>query len=144
MVALVYFSIRLSSLREDVTIQREQDAKETARKLADIPEFSWADCSNCIDMDKVIMLKERIGERGTYKNFWDLDYLAIERIYPNRTTGECTSSNYPDCTTLVLINNTNNYGSPVSAFVALCGFDAAYSGIKCELGKIYASARAIE
>jgi hypothetical protein len=141
MVALVYFSIRLSSLREDVTIQREQAALETVRKLADIPEFSWAGCSNCIDMDKVVMLKGR----DSYKNFWELDYLAIERIYPNRTIGECTSSNYPDCTTISLISNkTGNYGSPVSAFVALCGFDVAYNGVKCDLGKIYASAEAIK
>ena len=95
MVALVYFSIRLSNLREDVTTQREQAARETVRKLSDIPEFSWAGCSNCIDMDKVVMLKERT----TYTNFWDLDYLSIEKIYPNRTARECTPSNYPDCTT---------------------------------------------
>jgi len=137
---LVYFSIRLSSLREDVTTQREQAAKETARKLSDIPEFSWADCSGCLDMDKIIMLK---GKKS-YENFWELDYLAIKRVYPNRTAGECTGSNYPDCSTIVLINKTENLGTPVSAFVALCGFDVDYNGIKCELGKIYASAEAIK
>jgi hypothetical protein len=139
MVALVYFSIRLSGLRADVATQREQAAKETVRKLSDIPEFSWAGCSNCIDFDKAVMLKGK----DSYKNFWDVDYLAIERIYPNRTAGECTSSNYPACTTLVLINKTGNYGTPVSAFVALCGFDATSNEIKCDLGKIYASAKSI-
>lgn len=142
MVALVYFSIRLSSLREDVITQREQSARETVRKLSDIPEFSWAGCSNCIDVDKVLVLKERF--EGAYKNFWELDYLAIERIYPNGSVGECTLSNYPDCTTISLIKKTDSYGSPVSAFVALCGFDIAYGGVKCELGKIYASAESIE
>lgn len=142
MVALVYFSIRLSSLREDVTTQREQAAKETVRKLSDIPEFSWAGCSGCVDLDKVIMLKGRISD-GSYKNFWDLDYLEIERVYPDRTVGECTSSNYPDCTTIRLINKTESYGSPVIAFVALCGFDATYGDMKCELGRIYASAKSI-
>ena len=144
MVALVYFSIRLYSLRGEATTLGEETARETVRKLSDIPEFSWAKsgCSNCIDLDKVLALKGMIAD-GTYKDFWDLDYLAIRRIYPERTAGECTSSNYLDCTTISLINKTADYGSPVSAFVALCGFDAGSNGIKCELGKIYASAKTI-
>lgn len=139
MVALVYFSIRLSSLKADVSMLREQGAKETARKLSDIPEFSWQECSGCLDLDKIMVLKGK----EAYKNFWEIDYLAIERTYPERAKTECTSSNYPDCSRIVLINKTKDYGSPVSAFVALCWFDFAYDSVKCELGKIYASAEAI-
>lgn len=140
MVALVYLSIRLSTLKEDVTVQREESAKELVRKLSDIPEFSWAACSGCVDADKVMILKDKVS----YKKMWDIDYLMIEKVYPNRTRVECTRANYPDCSTITIINNTNDYGSPTSTFVALCGFEAAGSYMKCELGKIYASAKAIQ
>lgn len=139
MVALVYFSIRLSTLKTDVTTQREEAAKELVRKLADIPEFSWAECSGCVDVDKVLMLKDRTS----YKKLWDVDYLMIEKVYPNKTQIECNAANYPDCTTITIINNTKNYGSPTSAFVALCGYEVSAGSVKCELGKIYASAKAI-
>ena len=118
--------------------QREQAAKEIVRKLSDIPEFAWADCSGCIDADKVLMLKERTA----YRDLWDLDYLAIEKVYPNVTKRECNVANYPDCTTITIVDNTD-FGSPTSAFVALCRFDPEGDRTKCELGKIYASAKAI-
>ena len=140
MVALVYLSIRLSSLREDVTLQREQSARELVKKLSDIPEFSWADCSGCIDADKVLVLKNR----ASYKKLWDVDYLMVEKVYPNKTKIECNKANYPDCTTITLINNTKDYGAPTSAFVALCRYEADGDYTKCELGKIYASAKAIK
>ena len=140
MVALVYITIRLSSLREDVTAQREESAKEIVRKLADIPEFSWAKCTGCIDSDKIFMLKNF----ASYKNLWELDYLAVEKIYPIRTSVECNNANYPDCTTITLINKTKDYGTPVSAFVAICGFDQLTKYSRCEIGKIYASAETIK
>ena len=140
MVTLVYFSIRLSSLREDVSFQREQSARDLTRKLSDIPEFSWAECSGCIDSDKVFALKDR----PSYKNFWDMDYLMVEKVYPNSTKRECNKANYPDCTTITLINNTKNFGTPTSVFVSLCRFESSGEYMKCELGRIYASAKAIK
>jgi len=139
MVSLVYLSIRLSSLREDVTAQREQAAKETVRKLSDIPEFSWADCSNCIDADKVFML----SGRASYKNLWDVNYLAVEKVYPNATKRECNNANYPDCAIITLVNKTAYSGTTTSAYVALCRFEPDGDYTKCELGKIHASAKAI-
>ena len=140
MVSLVYFSIRISNLKTDTGIQREQSAKEVVRKLSDIAEFSWASCSGCIDEDKVFALKDRTS----YKNLWDIDYLSIQKVYPNSTNIECDKSNYPHCSTITLINSTKDYGVPVSAFVALCRFEPDGGYTKCELGKIYASAKAIQ
>lgn len=140
-VALFYFSIRLASMREDVQTEREEGAKELARKLADIPEFSWAECPECIDADKLLALKER----NSYKNFWDVDYLMIENVYPNKTNIECTPANYPNCRTITLINKTKDIGIPVSAFVSICSYEYSKGGYnKCELGKIYVSAKAIK
>ncbi len=143
MVALVYFSIRLSSLKEDVTSIREQSAKELSRKLADIPEFSWTSstCSGCIDLDKVLVMKDR----AAYKGFWDLDYLMVERVFPNKTAVECTRANYPECGKITLINNTKYFGSPATAFVALCRIEPSKGGYtKCEMGKIHAASRVIK
>ncbi len=140
MVALVYFSIRLTGLEEDVEAQREESAIELARKLADIPEFSWEACRGCIDMDKVFALKER----ESYQRFWDVDYLAVQRVYPSAPETECTKANYPECTRITLAQKNEDYGSPVDAFVALCRFEASKGGYtKCELGKVYVSARSI-
>lgn len=139
MVALVYLAIRLSSMGEDVKAEKEQSAKELVRKLADIPEFSWAECSGCVDADKVLALKGR----ASYKGLWELDYLMVEKIYPKGADAECTIANYPDCRTITLINSIN-YGTPVYSFVSLCSYEASGDYIKCELGKIYASPKAIK
>lgn len=136
MIALIYFSIRMSSMRESVNELKEESAKVTARKLADIPEFSWAACSGCVDADKIIALKEK----QSYKNFWNLNYLAVEKIYPNYTNVECTINNYPNCRTITVINKTRNKGVVMSAFVSICSYEPKSEGYtKCELGKIYAS-----
>ena len=140
MVSLVYLSMRLTGIREDVGFQREQAARELVRKLSDIPEFSWSACSGCVDADKVLALKSR----RSYEGLWDVDYLMVEKIYPNSTKRECNSANYPDCTTITIINNTKQIGTPTSAFIALCRFDSSLDYTKCELGRIYASAKAIE
>ena len=140
MVALVYFAIRLSSLTENVQAEREASARELARKLSDIPEFSWAECSGCVDADKVIALRDR----AAYKSLWDVDYLMVEKVYPNSTDMECTLVNYPNCKTITIVNNTKDYGVPVSAFVSLCSFNSEKGGyVKCELGKIHVAATAI-
>lgn len=143
MVALVYFSIRLSGLKEDVTALREESAKELSRKLADIPEFSWTatTCSGCIDLDKVLVMRDRPAYRG----FWDLDYLMVETVYPNKTNVECTRANYPNCNKITLINNTKYFGSPSTAFVSLCRIEPSKGGyVKCEMGKIHAASKVIQ
>lgn len=139
-IALIYFAVRMSSLREDVTAQREESAKEFARKLGDIAEFSWSECSGCIDIDKVFVLKDRVS----YKKLWDVKYLMIERVYPARAKVECTMANYPACSIITLVNATKDYGTVISSFIALCGYEINENYIKCELGKIHVSAKEVE
>ncbi|MEI6731558.1 MAG: hypothetical protein WCK90_02655 [archaeon] len=137
-VAVAYSSIRLTSLKESAADLRAQDANELARRLPAVAEFSYANCGNCIDFDKVLVLKDR----KQYEGFWNLDYLRVEIISPVRSKRECTKANYPDCTDITLVNNS--IGTPAIAYVAVCRQDFV-KGLheRCELGRIYAGARAI-
>ena len=141
-VALVYLRVRVSSLKEDVSLQRSDEAIETIRKITNTPEFiSSKDCDNCADADKIILLKEK----KDYQSFWNLDFLQIKIIYPKKPDKECTRANYPDCSTITLVNKTKNFGTAKSAFIALCRQEFSESGYrKCELGKIYAAGEEVK
>ena len=139
LVIVLYLSIRLSSLRQDVSFLAQEEASTLVRNLAGSPElaFTVRDCSNCIDMDKVMALKNLTA----YRNFWNFDYLRIEKVYPAQK-GECTNANYPNCQSITIIPK-ENFGAPPSAFVSLCrqAFENGEFYPKCELGKIYASVK---
>ena len=140
-VALFYITIRTNTLRDDAGLQREEEAKELVRKLSDSPEFSWtaSSCSNCIDLDKVMALKDK----PEYKNFWNIDYLMVEIVYPAKNGVECGRGNYPDCSTITLVNKT--IGTPITAFVAVCRQEFRQRGYPiCELGRLYASGKALQ
>ena len=139
MVALFYFSIRISNLEKSAIDLKDEQAKELVRKLTSTAEFGFtaSDCSGCVDLDKVLILKER----ETYKDFWQLDYLEVEKI----TGGEeCTKANYPECGKVTIIKK-ENYGAAVSSFVSLCRWEKEKGGYtRCELGKILVSGKGIK
>ena len=135
-VSLFYFSIRVQVLREDVETLREEDVIETVRKMSGAPEFAWTsagDCASCIDLDKVLMLKNRTSYNGFWRN---IAFLQIVKIYPSSGEGkECTRENYPDCDTITLVDENKNLRGH-KAFVALCRYEEVKKYNKCELGKI--------
>lgn len=136
MVALFYFSIRIKTLEKTAVTLREEEAKELVKKIASSPEFSWSrDCDNCIDFDKVMMLKNL----SEYKGFWNLDYLVIERVYPIKE-GECNPFNYPECNRVSIIS-TKDFGIPASAFVSLCRWEGSENYEKCEIGRVSAAGK---
>jgi len=140
-VSLIYFSISLKGLRQGAQNLEDDKAKELVRKLSSSPEFVWNlnECSNCIDLDKVLLLRER----KSYKEFWGLDFLQIEKVYPSEN-GECDKANYPNCGSITIIP-AEEFGSPASAFVSLCIWEREKGGyVKCELGRIYASGKGIK
>jgi len=142
LVSLFYFSIRVSNLEKSAVELREEEAKELVRKLAASPEFAWTatDCASCIDLDKVILLKNR----KSYSGFWNLDYLAVERVYPSKQ-GECTRGSYPNCNSITIINKTGAFGTPAWSYVALCRHEFAKSSyVRCELGRIFAAGKGIQ
>ena len=138
-VALIYFKISFSGLQSSVEAQRAEGANLLVQKLSSSPEFAFTakDCQNCIDMDKVILLKNKTQ----YKAFWNLDFLQIEVLYPEKQ-GECTTFNYPDCRTITLVNKT--LGISQSAYVSLCRQEFRQGNyVKCDLGRIYASGKGL-
>lgn len=138
-VAIIFFKVGISGLQNSVESQRAEQANELVQRLASTPEFAFtaANCQNCIDMDKVILLKDR----NDYKSFWSLDFLQIQVLYPKKT-GECNTYNYPDCGTITIVNNSR--GIPQSAYVSLCRIEFEQGNyVKCDLGRIYASGKSL-
>ncbi|MBI2451819.1 hypothetical protein HYV50_01935 [Candidatus Pacearchaeota archaeon] len=138
LVGLVYFSLSLANLREKAQTLADNEARETIKTLAGSPELTFtssSDCSSCIDLDKAIILKEL----PAYQSLLNLDYLMIEKLYPNSTSRECTALNYPDCDKITIINKGNIRAS--SAFVTLVRWDSSIGSFRYELGRIHASGK---
>ena len=141
-VALFYFSIASKGLKQSASSLREEEAKELIKKLASSPEFSFTanTCANCIDLDKALLMKYR----QSYQEFFNLDFLQIEKIYPDSKKVECDKTNYPDCSTISIVDS-KEIGTPKTAFVSLCRWEQQKGGyFKCELGIIYASGKGID
>lgn len=137
MVSIIYFSIRISGIENNAEDLREQEASELVKKISSSPEFQFSsiNCEGCIDLDKVWILSKRQG----YIGFWNLDYLAIEKIYPEENE-ECKENNYPRCNLIKIINETKQFGIVSQAFVSLCRWEPSKEGYyKCEMGRILAS-----
>ncbi len=139
LVGLIIAAIGFSGLKEKATALQEKNAMLLASKLANSPEFSCRQNENCVDLDKIISLKDNIDKyKKGNKNFWGVSGIEIIKIYPeNSGFVECNSQNYPNCNKITLISGE---GTAPDNFVSLCRkeFDSAtYTTYdKCELGKI--------
>jgi hypothetical protein len=142
LVSIFFFTVRIADLEESAENLAELEAQEIVRKLSTSAEFEFdikRGCTNCVDVDKILVLKERQG----YKDFWNLDYLAVERVSPGGK-GECYRGIFPNCGTITIVNKTKNFGKTSSAFVSLCYWTGNQNGyVKCEIGKIHASGKGI-
>ena len=139
MVGLIYFSLSLANLKEKVTALQDEEARELVRKFTGTPEFIFTasgDCSSCIDLDKVY---QHYLNGELYKDFWNIDYLMIERIYSLSSTKKCTSQNYPECQELELIKNREDFEAVSSAFVTLARWDPQINDYRYEFGRIHVS-----
>lgn len=139
LVGVVYFAISGSNLKQKAQDLEDKEAKEIVRKLSGSPELSFTsstDCSSCIDIDKALFIKEI----PIYKEFWNLDYLMIEKFSSSATERECTRANYPDCTTITIIEKDDDIATQ-TAFVSLARWDEELSSgsFRYEIGRIHAS-----
>jgi len=138
LVALLIFRVKLSGLRESAILAQQENAKLLVSKISNSPEFSCAQDVrggeiDCIDADKVFVLKSRIDD---YYGFWGVSGIEIRKIYPVTDYEECTSSNYPNCNSLKLLESDG--GTGVSNFVSLCRKDSSNGNVydKCEIAKV--------
>ncbi len=134
--------IRFSGLKKSAEILEEENAMLLASKLANSPEFSCGEAfeaeTNCVDADKVMMLKERIGK---YSDFWGVENIEIRRIYPiSSSDKECEIDNYSTCNIIKVISSDIT-GIGLSNFVSLCRKESLEEETydKCELAKLIVS-----
>ena len=140
---LFVLKIKLSDLSGSADALEEKNALLLVTKLANSPEFSCGEGfgnakTNCIDSDKVMMLKKRIQN---YERFWGVENIEIRKIYPSYAEKECTLQNYPDCNVIKI--REGSISAEHSNFVSLCRkeFSEADKMVenKCELAKLMVS-----
>ena len=140
LVGLLILSFRFSGLKQNAAKLQEENAKLLVSKIANSPEFSCEEMfgkrkSNCIDEDKVMMLRQEINK---YNGFWGVSGIKIRTIYPKQQNDViCTLFNYPNCNVIQLFGEDKGYGT--SNFVSLCRKESSnesYNYNKCELAKI--------
>ncbi len=140
LVLIFYLSVRVSNLKDSAVGLKDEETREIVKKIGQSAEFVYtqSDCSGCVDLDKVLILKDR----NVYKDFWGFDYLKLEII--EGKDGECNKFNYPNCKTISLVNSTKDFGSVVSGFAPFCYWESEKGGYtRCVLGRIYASGKGI-
>jgi len=139
LVAMFVIVFKFSGLKESAAVLEEKNAMLLVAKLANSPEFSCEGSfgsarANCIDTDKVMMLKENIAK---YRDFWGVSDIEIRKIYPKLTSDIlCNTESYPDCN-IIRLRSSEIAGTGVANFVSLCRKEGLND--KCELGKIIVS-----
>jgi hypothetical protein len=143
LVGLFVLVFKLSSLKQLATELQERNAMTLVTKFANSPEFSCGESFgtskiNCIDADKIMMLKQNIEE---YKELWGISNIEIRKIYPKSEKDIlCNQNNYPNCNIIRLIDE-NIKGVDLMNFVALCRkeYSEEETYDKCELAKLMIS-----
>ncbi|MFH1529028.1 MAG: hypothetical protein ABIG69_20685 [Bacteroidota bacterium] len=141
LVGMLFLALRFSGLKNSATELEEKNALLLVTRIANSPEFSCDGAfgksrTNCIDADKVMMLKKNIEK---YNNFWGRETnIEIIKIYPEGNN-VCTMGNYPECNLINLQSKKINVEH--SNFVTLCRKDLVDGEVydKCELAKIMVS-----
>ncbi len=142
-VGLFIIGIKFSGLKQTATSLEEENAMLLVSKLANSPEFSCGKVfsfgkTNCIDADKVMMLKDN----ENYKGFWGVNEIKIKKIYPqNNENIECTMENYPNCNIITVYSDNSENRNYKQNFVSLCRKEMVENSIydKCELAKLMVS-----
>jgi hypothetical protein len=152
MIATVFVSIWLTSLRDTALRLEEEEAKKTAAAISGAPELSYTfkgegKCASCVDLEKALALKTQSEYiSSTNQNFWNYDFFQIERIYPQIPAAyrnkECVKMDVPnwDCGKITLVKSTEGYGKTSTAYVTLVHYVPEQGGyFKYEIGRIFLS-----
>jgi hypothetical protein len=139
LAGMFILTISTSNLRESALALEEKNALLLVSKLANSPEFSCGESfgsmkTNCIDGDKVMMLKENIEK---YENFWGISNIEIRKTGLGPSV--CSLGNYPNCGIIRLYSS--NITSEYSNFVSLCWKDLFEGKVydRCEVARLMVS-----
>lgn len=149
MVGLIVVLFAFSGIKSGAQSQEEENAILLSMKIANSPEFSCGDSYgsgkiNCIDMDKVIVLKEM---DDNYEDFWGVSNIGIYRVYPREDKDiECSIGNYPNCDYIRIYDNEIGGYGQAKNFVTLCMKESSGSVPydKCELGLLVIEEKEVE
>jgi len=139
LVGVVVLVISLSGLKQTSKNLEEQNAELLVTNLADSPEFacggSYIAKTNCIDLDKAILL----GNRLDYQDFWGVAKIEIRRIFPDNGNTECTLQNLDSCGVITVLSKNVKTLPSSSNYVTLCmkeNSSLGYLGFydKCDIG----------
>jgi hypothetical protein len=136
LVGLFVLTFRFSGLKRSAVALEERNALLLVTKLANSPEFSCGESFgnkvNCIDGDKVMVLKDSINK---YFGFWGVSNIIIRKSLAGGV--ECNRGNYPDCD-FIDVFSKGAKGYPVENFVTLCIKDSESGEVydNCEIGKL--------
>ena len=139
-VGLVVLTFVFSGTRDSAQNQQEQNAITLAMKIANSAELSCGRAFgtgkiNCIDEDKVMVLKEQAGK---YSDFWGVSNIGIYTIFPSTKQEECNLGNYPDCNYIKLFDKELTGFGQAKNFVTLCRKENLGGDVydKCELAML--------
>ena len=136
LVGIFALVISTSNLRQTALALEEENAMLLVSRLANSPEFSCGEAFgtskiNCVDADKVIILKENSDK---YSEFWGIENLEIRK--QGESSVQCNLGNYPNCDIIKLypLNITSEY----SNFISLCWKDLSDGEVynKCEVARL--------
>lgn len=139
LVGIFVLAFRLSTIKETANLLEEKNAMLLVAKLANSPEFSCQNAFgetgvNCIDLDKVMVLKQDISR---YRDFWGVSNIEIRKILDSEREVSCSLTNYPNCNVVRLIQNSSQ-GYDYSNFVSLCWKEGSEGNLynKCEIARL--------
>ena len=140
LLGLMFVVFRTELLQRGAADIGDERARIAARTLAASPELAWQGCGGCVDRDKAFVLAEEIRANRS-RAVWDVEYLALEVVYPLRSGGVCTRANYPQCNQSIVLKKRDDYGVSTATFVALCSYEQQRGQETCALGRIVVAGR---
>lgn len=139
LVGLFFLSINLSNVKKTAVNLAEENSMLLVSKLANSPEFSCGNSfgsstTDCVDFEKVMTVKDN----PDYSDFWGVAKIEIRIIYPSGNNKICSSSNYPDCGDIKILDKNVKTLPYNSNFISLCRKESDGKIIydKCELAML--------
>jgi len=141
MVGLFFLASYTTDLKNQANLLYRQGTINTLAALSKTPEFTCGE-SNCVDLDKIIGLKDMVINNGAYRDFWNIGSLKIVKVYPYLSgEQECINSINDACNTITIKQKEAGKNEAVdSTFVSICRkeYKDNYVYDKCEIGRIVA------